>query len=49
MLMELLEVFGTGSLAAYARLYKLRTDPHAEKLGPLIEPHFPVSWKALTS
>jgi thymidylate synthase (FAD) len=51
------EFIETGSLAAYARLYKLRTDPHAqkeirnyaEKLGKLIEPHFPVSWKALTS
>jgi thymidylate synthase (FAD) len=51
------EFIETGSLAAYARLYKLRTDPtaqreiqdYAKKLGELIEPRFPVSWKALTS
>lgn len=50
------EFIETGSLAAYARLYKLRTDPtaqkeirdYAEQLGQLIEPLFPVSWKALT-
>jgi thymidylate synthase (FAD) len=47
----------TGSLAAYARFYKQRTDPHAqrevqmlaEKVGDIIEPLFPVSWKALTN
>ena len=46
----------TGSLAAFARLYKLRIDPHAQKeiqdlaveIGKVIEPLFPVSWKALT-
>ena len=51
------EFIETGSLAAYARLYKLRTDPtaqreiqeYAKKLGELIEPLFPISWKALTS
>ena len=51
------EFIETGSLAAYARLYKLRTDPtaqreiqeYARKLGDLLEPLFPVSWKALTS
>lgn len=51
------EFIETGSLAAYARLYKLRTDPtaqreiqdYAQKLGDLLEPLFPVSWKALTS
>jgi thymidylate synthase (FAD) len=51
------EFIETGSLAAYARLYNLRTDPtaqreiqdYAKKLGELIEPLFPVSWKALTS
>jgi thymidylate synthase (FAD) len=51
------EFIETGSLAAYARLYKLRTDPtaqreiqeYAQKLGELIEPLFPISWKALTS
>jgi thymidylate synthase (FAD) len=50
------EFIETGSLAAYARLYKLRTDPtaqreiqdYAKKLGELIEPLFPISWKALT-
>ena len=47
----------TGSLAAYARFYKQRTDPHAqrevqmlaEKVGEIIEPLFPVSWRALTA
>lgn len=51
------EFIETGSLAAYARLYKLRMDPtaqqeirrYAEMIGELIEPLFPVSWKALTS
>ena len=51
------EFIETGSLAAYARLYNLRTDPtaqreiqeYAQKLGDLLEPLFPVSWKALTS
>ena len=50
------EFIETGSLAAYARLYKLRMDPtaqqeirrYAEMIGELIEPLFPVSWKALT-
>jgi len=53
----LTEFIETGSLAAYARLYKLRTDPtaqreirrYAELIGELIEPLFPISWKALTS
>lgn len=53
----LTEFIETGSLAAYARLYKLRMDPtaqreirnYAEMIGQLIEPLFPVSWKALTS
>lgn len=51
------EFIETGSLAAYARLYKLRSDPTAQKeirnyadqIGKLIEPHFPISWRALTS
>lgn len=51
------EFIETASLAAYARLYNLRTDPtaqkeiqeYASKLGQLLEPLFPVSWKALTS
>lgn len=51
------EFIETGSLAAYARLYQLRTDPtaqkeireYARKIGEAIAPHFPVSWEALTS
>ena len=51
------EFIETGSLAAYARLYNLRMDPtaqreirnYAEMIGDVIEPLFPVSWKALTS
>jgi thymidylate synthase (FAD) len=50
------EFIETASLAAYARLYKLRTDPsaqkeirdYAESLGSIIGPRFPVSWAALT-
>lgn len=46
----------TGSLAAYARFYKQRTDPHAQKesrdladaVAGIIQPLFPVSWAALT-
>lgn len=46
----------TGSLAAWARAYKLRSDPHAQKetqilatqWKEIIEPLFPVSWNALT-
>lgn len=46
----------TGSLAAWARAYKLRIDEHAQKeirdlasqWGETIEPLFPVSWKELT-
>jgi thymidylate synthase (FAD) len=49
------EFIETGSLAAYARLCGLRMDSHAQKeiqefakaLDQLIEPKFPVSWKAL--
>lgn len=45
----------TGSLAAYARVYKLRIDPHAQKevqdiavrLDEIIRPLFPVAWAAL--
>jgi thymidylate synthase (FAD) len=51
------EFIETASLAAYARLVKLRLDPgaqqeikrYAEALAVLLEPHFPVSWKALVS
>lgn len=47
----------TGSLAAWARAYKQRTDPHAQaeiqelakQWGEIIEPLFPVSWRALTA
>jgi len=53
----LTEFIETGSLAAYARLYKLRSDPTAQReiqemaemVGKLIEEKFPVSWKALTA
>jgi thymidylate synthase (FAD) len=49
------EFVETGSLAAYARLCKLRLDPHAQReiqnfaaaICGLLEPHFPVSWDAL--
>jgi thymidylate synthase (FAD) len=50
------EFIETGSLAAYARLFKLRTSPDAQReihkyaneIGKLLEQKFPVSWKALT-
>jgi thymidylate synthase (FAD) len=50
------EFIETGSLAAYARLYKLRSDvtvqketrQYAEKIGVILSRCFPVSWKALT-
>ncbi len=50
------EFIETGSLAAYARLYKLRTDPTAQReiqelagqVGELLAKKFPVSWNALT-
>jgi len=46
----------TGSLSAFARAYKQRIDSHAQKetqvlaeqWGEIIEPLYPVSWKALT-
>jgi thymidylate synthase (FAD) len=49
--------YWTGSLAAYARFYKQRTDDHAQKeiqdlakmVGDVIQPLFPVSWAALTA
>jgi len=51
------EFIETASLAAYARLYKLRLDPSAQKeirryatlIGEHMENLFPISWKALTS
>ena len=50
------EWYWTGSLAAFARVYKLRIDSHAQwevqeyakAIGEIIEPLFPVSWFALT-
>lgn len=49
------EFIETGSLAAYARIYSLRTDPHAQKeireyadaISAFLETVFPVSWSAL--
>lgn len=46
----------TGNLYAFANFYLKRTDPHAQKeiqklalmVGEIIEPLFPISWKALT-
>lgn len=46
----------TGSLYAYANFYNQRSDPHAQKeiqelaeqVNQIIEPLFPVSWRALT-
>ena len=51
------EFIETGSLAAYARIWQLRTDPGAQReiqayaraIETLLMPHFPVSWKALTT
>lgn len=50
------EYYVTGSLAAWARAYKLRIDPHAQKeiqdlakyWDEIIQPLFPVSWANLT-
>lgn len=49
------EYYVTGSLAAWARAYKLRSSEHAQKeiqelaaqWNSIIEPLFPISWKAL--
>lgn len=49
------EFIETGSLAAYARLYKLRKSPDAQReiqmyaglIGDVLAEKFPVSWKAL--
>lgn len=51
------EWWWTGSLAAFARVYSLRSDSHAQwevreyakAVSTLIQPLFPVSWKALTN
>lgn len=48
--------YWTGNLAAFARFFNQRTDPHAQKeiqvlaeeVGRLVQPLFPVSWEALT-
>jgi thymidylate synthase (FAD) len=50
------EFIETGSLAAYARIARLRTDPSAQReiqlyargVMSLLTPHFPISWAALT-
>tara|TARA_R100001509_G_scaffold165332_1_gene146458 strand:+ start:4970 stop:5710 length:741 start_codon:yes stop_codon:yes gene_type:complete len=50
------EWYWTGSLAAYARFYSQRSDPHAQweireyarVIGEIIQPLFPFSWKSLT-
>lgn len=47
----------TGSLFAYAEFFNKRSDPHAQQeirdlaqaVAEIVEPLFPVSWKALTS
>jgi thymidylate synthase (FAD) len=52
----LTEFIETGSIAAYARIWKLRTDPTAQReiqeyaraIGEQLESKFPISWKALT-
>jgi thymidylate synthase (FAD) len=51
------EWWWTGSLAAYARVYKQRSDPHAQwevreyanAIGKIVEPLYPKSWVALTT
>jgi thymidylate synthase (FAD) len=51
------EFIETGSLAAYARIWALRTDPTAQReiqayakaMGDLLKDGFPVSWEALSS
>jgi thymidylate synthase ThyX len=51
------EFIETGSLAAYARLCNLRSDPTAQleiqelawRVSEILEKRFPVSWKALFS
>jgi thymidylate synthase (FAD) len=51
------EFIETGSLAAYARIWQLRTDPGAQReiqayaraIESLLAPYFPVSWRALTT
>ena len=53
---SLVNWYWTGSLAAFARFYKQRTDPHAQLeiqelahlVGEIIRPLYPMSWEALT-
>ncbi len=50
------EFIWTGSLSAWARVYNLRSDPHAQwesreyadAVGKIVQPLFPVSWEVLT-
>lgn len=50
------EWYWTGSLSSYARIYNLRSDPHAQMetqevakmIDSIIRPLYPVSWKVLT-
>lgn len=50
------EWYWTGNLYAFSKMYVSRTDPHTQKetrdvakmIGDIIEPLFPISWKALT-
>ena len=50
------EWWWTGSLSAFARVYKQRTDPHAQwevrqyadAMGQIVAPLYPFSWRALT-
>jgi thymidylate synthase (FAD) len=51
------EWYWSGTLKAWAKMYNLRIDSHAQKetqtiarlVGEIIQPLFPVSWKALTN
>jgi thymidylate synthase (FAD) len=51
------EWYWTGNLYAFSNVFVQRTDSHAQRecqdiahqIGTIIEPLFPVSWKALTS
>lgn len=50
------EWYWTGNLYGFSKMFVARTDPHTQKetrdvahmIGDLIEPLFPISWKALT-
>ena len=50
------EWYWTGNLYGFSKVFVARTDPHTQKetrdvahmIGDLIEPLFPISWKALT-